>query len=177
MTVLDEIEAAIPALRRYARALLRDRERADDLVQDCLERAIANRHAWRGDGPVQAWLFRILINRHRDLQRRTPASGHLVAVEDLAKEPSYAATQEQHLALREVQSAIARLPMEQREALLMVALEGKSFEQAASILEIPKGTLMSRLARGRATLRALTGRNTGPQNPNAVSLPQKSVKL
>lgn len=158
MTLLDEIEAAIPALRRYAHAVLRDRDRADDLVQDCLERAVAKRHQWQGDGPVQAWLFRILINRHRDLQRSAPSPGHLVAVDDLPDQPSQPGGQEAHLALREVQAAIMRLPMDQREALLMVALEGKSIDQAAGILDIPKGTLMSRIGRARATLRLLTGR-------------------
>lgn len=158
MTVLEDIEASIPALRRYARALMRDRDRADDLVQDCLERAVAKRHLWRGDGPVQAWLFRILINRYRDLQRQSPGPGHLVAIEDLMVEPSQGGSQEASLALREVKDAIARLPGDQREALLIVALEGKTFDQAAGLLDIPKGTLMSRLARARATLRVLTGR-------------------
>ena len=169
MSVLDEIEASIPALRRYAHALVRDRDRADDLVQDCLERAVAKRHSWRGDGPLQAWLFRILINRHRDLQRRAPAPGHLVAVEDLAAKPSQAGAQDAQLALREVHDAMARLPSDQREALLMVALEGKSFDQAAVILDIPKGTLMSRLARARATLRSLTGRSADPTGPSRAS--------
>ncbi len=162
MTVLEDIKASIPALRRYARALMRDRDRADDLVQDCLERAVAKRHLWRGDGPVQAWLFRILINRYRDLQRQSPQPGHLVAIEDLTYEPAQGGNQEASLALREVQDAMARLPGDQREALLIVALEGKTFDQAASLLDIPKGTLMSRLARARATLRLLTGRSAGP---------------
>lgn len=161
MAVLDNIEASIPALRRFARALMRDRDRADDLVQDCLERAVAKRHQWRGDGPVQAWLFRILLNRYRDLHRRSPDHVHLVAIEDLTVEPAQGGGQEQGLALREVQDAIARLPLDQREVLLIVALEGKSFNEAASLLDIPKGTLMSRLARGRATLRLVTGRIAG----------------
>jgi RNA polymerase sigma-70 factor, ECF subfamily len=158
MTVLDEIEAAIPALRRFAMALVRDPARADDLVQDCLERAVAKRHLWRGDGPVQAWLFRILVNRHRDILRASPATGHLIPVEDLPSEPATTGNQEHHLALQEVSAAMHRLPPDQREALLMVAIGGKTFDQAAGILEIPKGTLMSRIARARATLRMLTGR-------------------
>jgi RNA polymerase sigma-70 factor, ECF subfamily len=169
MTVLDEIEAAIPALRRYAHALVRDAHRADDLVQDCLERAVAKRHAWRGDGPVQAWLFRIMINRHRDLIRAAPRPGHLVAVEDLPHEPAAIGGQEAHLDLRDLHDAMGRLPADQREALLMVALGGKSFEQASQILEIPKGTLMSRIARARATLRVLTGRVTDPKGPGRAA--------
>jgi hypothetical protein len=81
---LDEIEAAVPALRRYARALTRDTDRADDLVQDCLERAIRKRSLWRPTGPLQAWLFRMLLNIHRNnartLRRRREALGpHLIA--------------------------------------------------------------------------------------------------
>lgn len=160
MHVLEDIEASIPALRRFARALVRDRERADDLVQDTLERAVAKRHLWRGDGPLQAWLLRIMINRHRDLHRQTPSPGHLVAIDELPFEPAHRGNQEASLALHEVQDAIARLPMDQREALMAVVLEGKTFEQAAELLDIPKGTLMSRLARARATLRILTGRTS-----------------
>ena len=169
MPLLDEIEAAIPALRRYAMALVRDATRADDLVQDCLERAVAKRHLWRGDGPLQAWLFRILINRHRDLLRASPLPGHLVAVDDLLHEPAVAGTQDGHMALREVHAAMGRLPVDQREALLMVAIGGKTFDQAAHILDIPKGTLMSRIARARATLRVLTGR--GDATPQAQTKP------
>lgn len=160
MPVLDEIEAEIPALRRYARALLRDADAADDLVQDCLERAVARRRDWRGEGPLRAWLFRILLNRLRDLQRRAPRPGHLVPVEDLYPEPGQPAAQEDHMALSEVRAAMARLPEDQRRALLLVALEGFSFDEAALALEIPKGTLMSRLARARETLREMTGRTS-----------------
>jgi RNA polymerase sigma-70 factor, ECF subfamily len=174
MTVLDQIEAAIPALRRYAHALVRDRARADDLVQDCLERAVAKRQMWRGDGPVQAWLFRIMLNRHRDLLRAAGPAGHLVAVQDLASEPAQSGGQEAHLALAEVHAAMGRLPVDQRAALLIVALEGRTFEEAASILAIPKGTLMSRLARARSTLRVLTGRTT--DDPKGQDLGQREAK-
>ncbi len=173
MTVLDEIEAAIPALRRYAHALVRDRARADDLVQDCLERAVAKRHAWRGDGPVQAWLFRIMLNRYRDLVRAAPRPGHLIAVDDLPHEPARTGGQEAHLDLVEVHAAMGRLPDDQRAALLMVALEGRTFDEAATILAIPKGTLMSRIARARASLRALTGR--GADDPKGSRSGQKEA--
>ncbi len=157
MSLLDEIEAAIPNLRRYAHALLRDRDSADDLVQDCLERALSRRHLWRGDGPVRAWMFRILLNLHRDGLRRSPRR-HLVAVDTLPKEPSGPAPQEAHMDLREVQDAIGRLPEDQRRALLLVALEGMRLSEAAAILDIPEGTLVSRLGRARAALRDMTGR-------------------
>lgn len=159
MTVLDEIEAAIPALRRYAYALARDSADADDLVQDCLERALARRALWRGEGPVRAWLYRILLNRFRD-GRRVAARVHLVPVEGiLALTPPDG--QETHLALREVHEAMGRLPDDQRAALLLVALEGMSLAEAARTLGIPEGTLASRIGRARAALRQMTGHSGG----------------
>lgn len=159
MTVLDEIEAAIPALRRFAGALLRDRVAADDLVQDCLERALARRAAWRGEGSVRAWMFRILVNLHRDALRRHAGGAHLNVVGDGIAELSGPGPQEGHMALREVQAAIARLPEDQRQALLLVALEGMALAEAAAVLGLAEGTLASRLARARAALRAATGRD------------------
>ncbi|MDE3121950.1 MAG: sigma-70 family RNA polymerase sigma factor [Paracoccaceae bacterium] len=157
MDILDEIETAIPALRRYAHALERDRDAADDLVQDTLERALSRRAQWRGEGSVRAWLFGILQNRYRDTLRR--AGPRLVTVEDLATEPARPGAQEGQMALREVHDAMGRLPADQRAALLLVALEGMSFDEAARVLGLPRGTLMSRLARARAALRGLTGRD------------------
>ena len=158
MTFLDEIEAAIPALRRYAHALVHQREAAEDLVQDTLERALRRGHLWRGDGPVRAWLFRILLNRFRDVRRRAGAV-HLVAV-DAVPEPSRPGGQEDHLDLAEVHRAMTRLPDDQRAALLLVALEGMRLAEAAAVLGIPEGTLVSRLGRARAALRLMTGRAT-----------------
>jgi RNA polymerase sigma-70 factor, ECF subfamily len=160
MTLLDEIESCIPALRCYAYALVRDREGADDLVQDCLERALARRSHWRGDGPVRAWLFRILLNRFRDQRRGVAASVRLVPAGAML-ETARVGDQEDRLALREVHEAIGRLPTDQRAALLLVALEGFSLADAAKALDIPEGTLTSRLARARQTLRRATGRNGG----------------
>lgn len=163
MTELDEIEALIPSLRRYARALLRgDAEAGDDLVQDCLERAVAALPHRRRDASLRAWVFRILINRHRDLMRRGGRPGHLVPVEDLPVEPAAPAGQDSHMALRETEAAIARLPEDQRRALLLVALDGASIDEAAAALDIPRGTLLSRLARARASLRQMTGRPAKP---------------
>ncbi len=159
MSTLDEIEAAIPALRRLARGLVRDRDAADDLVQDCLERAVAKRHLWRRDGPVLHWLYRIMVNRARDTGRR--ARFELVPLDTVAEPMGRAEGQHEHLGLREVQEALERLVPEQRQALLLVAVEGLTFDEAARVLGIPRGTLMSRLARARAQLRVLTGRE-GP---------------
>lgn len=156
MSVLDEIEAAIPRLRRGARALTRDPAAADDLVQDTLERALARRRHWRGDGPVAAWMWTIMLNLHRDTLRR--AAPHLVVVEDLPQAPVAGSAVEDRLALAEVRAAMTRLPVDQQQALVLVAIEGQSLKDAAAILGVPEGTLVSRLGRARAALRSMTGR-------------------
>ncbi|MBA8840475.1 sigma-70 family RNA polymerase sigma factor [Ochrobactrum sp. RH2CCR150] len=156
---LEEMEECVPALRRYARALTHDIDRADDLVQDCLERAIRKSSLWKPSGPLRAWLFRILVNlwrnelRHR---RRAPDSAPLSSV---MVEPQVPSASPSRLAFAETARAIQTLPSEQREALLLVAVEGMSYTEAASVLEVPLGTLMSRLGRARATLRSLTEEN------------------
>lgn len=153
---MDEIADCVPALRRYARALTHEREAADDLVQDCLERAIRKRALWRPIGPIRPWLFRILLNLHRnDLRhrRRLPAE---VPIEDLADRLAAAGTPFERAALAETARAMERLSPDQREALLLVAVEGFDYAEAAKVLDIPIGTLMSRLGRARAALRQMT---------------------
>lgn len=152
---LDEIEACVPALRRYARALTRDAERADDLVQDCLERAIRKRGLWRPTGPLRAWLFRILLNTYRNDLRRDRRAPLSLPIDALPGEPPSPAGQPGRLALADTARALDKLTDEQREALLLVAIEGLSYAEAASALGIPLGTLMSRIARARETLRDL----------------------
>jgi RNA polymerase sigma-70 factor (ECF subfamily) len=156
--VMDEIEACVPALRRYARALTRDPYRADDLVQDCLERAIRKRGLWRPSGSVRSWMFRILLNIHRNDLRRSRRSLAPISLEDAmpGNDPAGPDVQSGRLALAETARAMLELPDEQREVLLLVAVEEMSYSEAASVLSIPIGTLMSRLARARATLRSLT---------------------
>lgn len=161
MGILHEIEAAIPALRRHARGLMRDASAADDLVQDCLERAVARRDSFRGEGSLRAWLYGILVNCHRDRLRRRRDSGHLVGVDDLTTEPSAPAGQEAHLALAEVARALSRLPVDQRQALLLMAVDGLSVAEAAQALGLPQGTVMSRVARAREALREMTGHDGG----------------
>jgi RNA polymerase sigma-70 factor, ECF subfamily len=154
--LLDEIETYVPALRRYARALTHDANLADDLVQDSLERAIRKRDLWRPTGSLRAWLFRILVNVYRnDLRARRRISAVLPLDARLA-ELGVPAPQHGRLALAETARAMQGLPPEQREALLLVAVEGMSYAEAAAVLDIPSGTLMSRLARGRAALRRAT---------------------
>lgn len=155
--ILEEITACVPALRRFARALTHDRDRADDLVQDCLERAVRKRMLWRPVAPVRQWLFAMLVNIHRnDLRhrRRVPAP---LAIDAVNADMAGPDNQGDRLALAETARAMNDLPGEQREALLLVALEGLAYAEAAKVLGIPVGTLMSRLGRARATLRRLTG--------------------
>lgn len=153
---LDEIEGCVPGLRRYARALTRNADRADDLVQDCIERALRKRGLFRPTGPLQAWLYRMLLNLYRNGLRQTKRRGDHVPIDTLLIEPAIPAPQPGRIALAEMSRAIDQLPDDQREALLLVVLEGMSYEEAAAILEIPAGTLMSRLSRARAALRQLT---------------------
>ncbi len=158
---LDELEACVPALRRYARALTRNIDHADDLVQDCLERAISRRGLFRPSGPLRPWLFTILVNLHRNARRAEQRRGtHLDA--DSLPDLGMPAPQHSHLALAELSRAIDGLPLEQKETLLLVTLEGMAYAEAASILDIPLGTLMSRLGRARANLRLSTGDTQEP---------------
>lgn len=158
---LDQVETCVPALRRYARALTRNADLADDLVQDCLERAITKRVLFRPHGPVRAWLFTILLNLYRNGLRSSHRRGETVDLADIP-EPSTPAPQPGHIALAEMARAIDTLPLDQKEALLLIALEGLPYQEAADILRIPLGTLMSRLGRARAALRVLTGTPAEP---------------
>jgi RNA polymerase sigma-70 factor, ECF subfamily len=158
---LDELERNVPALRRYARALTRNIDRADDLVQDCLERAISRRGLFQPRGPLRPWLFTMLTNLHRNSLRGERRRGEAIDL-DSVPELATPAPQPGHLALAELARAIETLPLDQKEALLLVTLEGLPYAEAAAILQIPTGTLMSRLGRARATLRTLTGTPAEP---------------
>jgi RNA polymerase sigma-70 factor, ECF subfamily len=164
---LDELETCVPALRRYARALTRNFDRADDLVQDTLERAISRRGLFRPRGPMRPWLFTVLTNLHRNSLRSERRRGQTI---DLDTVPDLAtpAPQPGHVALAELARAIETLPLDQKEALLLVTLEGLPYQDAADILSIPLGTLMSRLGRARATLRQLTGTEAQPPHLRTV---------
>jgi RNA polymerase sigma-70 factor (ECF subfamily) len=154
---LDEVEDCVPALRRYARALTHNTDLADDLVQDCLERALRKHALWRPTGPLRAWLFRMLLNIYRnDLKhrRRAPETASLSSI---LVEPQVQSASPSRLAFAETARAMQLLPAEQREALLLIAVEGMSYAEAATVLQVPIGTLMSRLGRARSALRSMTG--------------------
>ncbi|WP_262047141.1 sigma-70 family RNA polymerase sigma factor [Bradyrhizobium sp. Bra78] len=149
--MLVQVEPLIPALRRYARALMRERAAADDLVQDCLERAVSRWHQ-RRDGSVRAWLFTILHNLAVTQFRQATARGRHMPIDDGERELVSAAEQEHRLIYQDVLGKLAKLPEEQRAVLLLVAVEDLSYADAAVVLNIPIGTVMSRLSRARERL-------------------------
>jgi RNA polymerase sigma-70 factor, ECF subfamily len=146
------VEPLIPALRRYARALVRNHATADDLVQDCLERAVGRWHQ-RREGDPRPWLFTILHNLAVNQFRQAKTRGQHVTIEessesDLGEE----AVQERKLMYQDVMNKLARLPEDQRAVLLLIAVEDLSYADAAKVLNIPVGTVMSRLSRARERL-------------------------
>ena len=156
----------VPRLRRYARALAGNRDDADDLVQDTLERAWSRAGLWRGVSDMRAWLFGIMHNLHVDGVRRRRLD--TVSLDADTPEPPVPPPQAERHALRDLQAALDRLPAEQREVVLLVALEDMAYADVARTLRIPIGTVMSRLSRGRERLRAqMEGRDV-PQRLQVV---------
>ena len=150
------ILAEIPRMRRYARALLRDADTADDLVQDSLERALGRLDNWRSDDSPRRWLFTIMHNLFVDQFRRSKRRGESAMLSlDHNEAMSQPAVQFGHAANGEVLNALQQIGEERRQALLLVAVEGFSYAEAAQMLEIPGGTVMSRVSRGREELRAV----------------------
>jgi RNA polymerase sigma-70 factor, ECF subfamily len=149
------IEAEITRLRRYARALTRDVSRADDLVQNCLARAVAKQHLWQPGTDLRAWLFTILHNQHVNDVRRSVREGVTIAVEEMAQVMTVQPSAHAALQLRDLEAALSRLPQDQRQVILLVGLEGMRYEEVARVLGIPVGTVRSRLSRGRDQLRRL----------------------
>jgi RNA polymerase sigma-70 factor (ECF subfamily) len=147
------VHELIPRLRRYARALTGERSAADDLVQDTLERAWNKLHLWREGSDLRAWLFTIMHNVHVNQVRSRMASA-TVPLDEAAEAP-VRATQSDMLEVRDIDTALQQLSVDQRQVLLLVAVERMSYEETARTLGIPIGTVMSRLARGRDRLRVL----------------------
>ncbi len=151
----DDMVAELGPLRRYARTLTRDRDDAEDLVQATLVRALERRATFRAGGSMRGWLFAILRNVFVDGRRSDRAGqardGAAAALQGEAVPPP----QEGAVRLGQVRDAFFRLPEEQRAALHLVAIEGMAYRDAADALGIPVGTLMSRIGRARAALRAL----------------------
>ncbi len=143
----------IPRLRRYARLLVRDNAYADDLVQECLVRAVSKFHTYTRGTNLRAWLFVILRNVLINDYNRGQRGPVFCEIQDSHANVAIAGGQEQHLLLEEVRDALDSLPEDHREIILLVPVEGLSYEEAAAILELPVGTVRSRLSRARAGLR------------------------
>jgi RNA polymerase sigma-70 factor, ECF subfamily len=152
-----QIEALIPRLRRYARALVRDSVTADDLVQDCLTRALRKIHLWQEGTDLRAWLFTILHNQHISLARRAARERNHLELKRDYLELALSSAQTARLDLHDLDRAITKLPDEQRAVLLLIGLEGMQYDEVATVLNLPVGTVRSRLSRGRKTLRILIG--------------------
>ncbi len=160
MTKRDAIIAEIPRLRRYARALTGNAELADDLVQDTLERALEKWRLWQQERELRPWLFSIMHNLHVDGRRRDGRIDY--RDEDDLPLPPQRASQQDGLELRDLDRALALLPAEQREVLLLVGLEELSYAEVATALNIPQGTVMSRLSRARARFKAVLAGEAAP---------------
>lgn len=157
------IVACIPSLRRYARGLTGDRERADDLVQDTLERAWSRFSRWQRRGELRAWMFGIMHNQFIDsvrAQRRQPDIQADAELPEVAVRPSQA----DGLEVRDLDRCLLQLPPDLRAVILLVGVEEFSYREAALALDVPVGTVMSRLSRARERLGALLG-----ARPAAVS--------
>lgn len=144
----------LPRLRRYANALTRDPEHAEDLLQDTLERAYRKWHLWQPESNLRAWLFSIMHNVYMNQLARDARRPVSVSLDE-ARGASTAANNEAQMAARDLITALALLPHDQREVVLLVCLEDMKYEQVAYVLRIPVGTVRSRLSRGREKLRRL----------------------
>ena len=157
------IAREIPSLRRYAYTLLRGAEKQDDLVQDTLERAIRKVDTWRREGSIKSWLYRIqytvFLNKYCGTALRDVAAQDVV--DHMAIVPP---RQEKAAELNNVLAAMNHIPDRNREVLVLVGVEGFSYDEAAVILDIPVGTVRSRLSRGREELRAETKKAEGQKD-------------
>jgi RNA polymerase sigma-70 factor, ECF subfamily len=175
------LEKAIPRLRRYAFALTRNMSRADDLVQDTLVRAIANQRCWQWGTNLRAWLFTIMHNQNVNVVRRSARESAAVELDDAWPGPTTATDPAAGLLLRDLDRAFAQISREQRQVILLVGLEGISYGEAARILDVPLGTIRSRLSRGRESLRTLmdlrdeTEATSGAAITSARSNPKRFV--
>ena len=165
------LEHQIPRLRRYARALTRDSNRADDLVQDTLVRAIAAKaHLWQAGTDIRAWLFTIMHNQYVNNIRRDMCENATIDIDQVASTLVATSDPTASRQLSELDRALGHLSKGQREVVLLVSLEGMSYDEAAKILRVPIGTVRSRLGRAREALRVLMGIDQEvPKSANRVA--------
>ena len=152
----EQIVTLLPRLRRFARNLTRNPHDADDIVQIAVERALMRLDQWRSDARLDSWMFKIVRNAWVDELRSRGRHGKVFLPEE-AGENVGTDSMARETDLLAVQSAMARLPQEQREAVGLVLVEGLPYREAADVLDVPIGTLTSRLARGREALQAMLG--------------------
>jgi len=173
---MKDIELHLPRLRRYARALTGDRHASEDLVQDTVERALS-RFAWfRTGAKLDAWLLSIMHNLFISQLRHRAVQLDYQPIDERLLESAMPGTQEVGLALRDLDRALARLPDEQRMVLLLISLEEFSYEETARILDIPVGTVMSRLSRARERLRVILSENATTAPISSAPTPLKVVR-
>lgn len=160
MDTLDdaELRSLLPRLRRFAVGLTRESQAADDLVQACLEKALSRWASRRAGGNLQAWLFSILYRQFLDGQRSRARFGRWLG--SLPDAMDTAPSAEETLVARSALASLAQLSADQRAVLLLVAVEGMSYQEVAQALELPIGTVMSRLSRARRAFRAVTDGET-----------------
>jgi len=170
--IIDEI----PGLRRFARGLSGNRELADDLVQDCLERALAGLGTWQENTNMRAWLFTILRNLYFNQLRALSRRPNEISYDEHQELMSGTQpTQMDALMVRDLESALNQLPYKHREVVLLVGLEGMNYKDAAEVLGVPTGTVMSRLSRGREMLKNLMD-NDNHNGRRSDKPPLRSVK-
>lgn len=155
----EELVELLPRLRRFARGLARDASDADDLCQAAIERGLKSQEQWQQETRLDSWMYRITRNLWIDDRRAAGRRGIHTPIDDAATQVAGdGAAEVEAGALRgDVDGAMARLPDEQREVVMLVLVEGYAYREAAEILEVPIGTVTSRLARGRETLMHLLG--------------------
>lgn len=157
--VKKQIVVLIPKLRRYARALTQDKESADDLVQDALERALTKVELWKRGTDMRAWLFTVLHNVHINNLKKNRRWAENLPIEVATETLSYSDTQLAEIELKDCLNALQLLPIEQREVIILVAIEGMNYTQVATVTDVPIGTVMSRLSRARQSIRRLMDRD------------------
>jgi RNA polymerase sigma-70 factor, ECF subfamily len=163
MSFADDLVGEVPHLRRFARGLCGDPSLADDLVQDCIERALAKAHLYDPARPLRAWLYAILRNIHVSGLRRAGRSQIVASIDDMASgEDTIMGDQESQMGVRSIAEALDQLPPAHREVILLIALEDMSYRDVAEITGVPLGTVMSRLSRARNSLRNILEGNGVP---------------
>ena len=158
--IAEELVLHVTSLRRYALLLVGNPTDADDIVQETLTRVLARSRGWSGIEDTRAYLFSTLHNVFVDSTRREKRMPSDFLSEEMLASLISPANQQKRLELRDTIIALAKLPVEQREVVLLVGLEGLSYLETAKALDIPLGTVMSRLSRGREALRAMTNRDS-----------------